>query len=327
MRLAPGFADTLASIVGRQHVRRGRIQRDGRRGATCAVIQAVPDVVVFPANTVEVAEVLSVAYDHGVAVLPGATAPAEPAIMAVSVGGIMLALDRLNEVIEVNDVERFARIQPGVSLGRLTAAAAAKGLRPPFGSEYTGVHDWGQWPILGIEFVLPSGEIVRTDDDDGHRHRLPEPVRPAGPLSVITEVTVALECARSSAEPPEDARSEVGTEVGIAYFGTVADACQAMRAVLSGGTLPARLEFVDEARLAAAAATGLLGIRSDATALLVFGGDAAAPLSLTELRLIGESCARSGALDVVVPASSAWVTSLLTATIGADSPVLTHRGA
>lgn len=255
------------------------MERDDRPGATCAVIQAVPDVVVFPATTVEVAEVLSVAYDHGVAVLPCATAPA-------------------------------------------ASAAAAKGLRPPFGSEPTGVYDWGQWPVLGMEFVLPSGDIVRTDDDS-HRHRLPEPVPPAGPRSVITEVTVALECARSSADAPDDVRAEVG----IAYFGTVADACLAMRAVLSGGTLPARLEFVDQVGLAAAAATGLLGIRSDAAALLVFGGDAAASLSLAELRLIGDSCAGCGALDVAVPASAAWVTSLLTATKGEDSPVLTHRGA
>lgn len=146
-------------------------------------------------------------------------------------------------------------------------------------------------------------------------------MRPAGPLSVITEVTVALEWARSSGSQSDDARAEVG----VAYFGTVASACEAMRTVVSGGALPVLLEFVVKARLAVAAGAGLLGVRDDTAALLVFGGDGVLPLALDELRLIGETCARSGALDVIVPASSAWVASVPAGALRTGSLVLTHR--
>jgi len=318
--LASRLTDTLAGIVGWEHVRQEYVDRSGRPGATCAVIRAVPDVVVFPASAAEVAEVLCAAHDHGVAVMPSMVGPAEPAAISVSVGGIVLGLDRLNQILEVNAVERFARIQPGVSMGQLTAATAGSGLRPPFGSDHTTIHRYDEWPVLAMEVVLPTGEIVRTDDDGGHRHRLPEPVSPAGPLAVITEVTLALEYARSAGAEP-DGKS---AEVGIAYFPTVASACQAMRTVLSGGTMPARLEFVDRARLAAAAAAGLLGVRGEAAAMLVFGDAGIMPEGL---RLIGESCARSGALDVTVPANPAWVESVLTASTLADSPILADRGA
>lgn len=141
---------------------------------------------------------------------------------------------------------------------------------------------------MAIEAVSPSGEIVHagrghTANHDGFSlGRLV--TSPGG--NVITAVTLEL--------TPELARECVEG----AYFATVADACRAMCSILASGRLPAVFEFLDRACISALNDAAQLGLRHDASALLLYAeshGDATAS---ENIRRIGQTCLAAGALEL-----------------------------
>ena len=92
-----------------------------------------PDAVVFPATATEVAEVLRIANERGVPVVPRGSGTNLSAGTVPHRGGIVLALTRMNKVKEVSGVELVAVCEPGVRTIELEQAAAEKGLLFPPG--------------------------------------------------------------------------------------------------------------------------------------------------------------------------------------------------
>lgn len=226
MALAPGIGEALVDIVGRDHVWLDPNVTRRYACRPCALIQLVPDAVVFPGSTAEVSEVLRGAHACGVPVVERSATWTRSGGMVLLAGGIVLALDRMNRIVDINGAEGIARIQPGVCAEQLHAAAAAFGVR--------GVPDWGCDPagreaafdphsrVLGLEAVLPSGEIVRTgggllagDVDDRQFLRLV--AGPDGMRAVITEVTLALDPSRTFAVP--GSRTSTASQLTVARRG------------------------------------------------------------------------------------------------------------
>ena len=92
--------------------------------------------------------------------------------------------------------------------------------------------------MLGVEAVLPTGEIIRSGgrlvkDVAGYdlRRLL---CGSEGTLAVMTELTLRLVPA------PE------ASGIGMAYFPDLADAARAVSRVLASGVLPVTLEFLDQ---------------------------------------------------------------------------------
>jgi alkyldihydroxyacetonephosphate synthase len=172
-----------------------------------------PACVVQPRSTGEVATALRVAQRHGVAVVPyglgsgvvgGATPPA---------GALVLDLARMDRLLDVNETALLARVQAGMNGGAYEATVQARGYTTgnyPQSIDRSSVGGWvatraaGQFSTrygniedlcLGLEAVLPSGEVVRIE---------PVPRAAVGPslrelflgsegtLGVITEVTFRL---------------------------------------------------------------------------------------------------------------------------------------
>src|SRR4029453_11357420 len=118
---------------------------------------------------------------------------------------ILLETTRMNRVLAVDEVSQVVRAEAGVRLPDLEDAAVAPGLklgRPPDGSGHATRGGWlsggSRWAVdrlVGLELVLPGGDVVRTPE---------VPVRPPGPdlarlvagsegtFAVITEATMAL---------------------------------------------------------------------------------------------------------------------------------------
>ncbi|GAB3009662.1 FAD-binding protein [Amycolatopsis acidiphila] len=323
MGLPAGVVDALKQIVGVDGVRLAPGELAAYARDATPLFHAEPDVVVFPRTTEQVAAVLRLATEHEVPVVPrGAGSNLCAATVPLS-GGIVLALTRMTQILEVDGDELLARVQPGVTTARLADAAAARDLLyvPDPGSRTTSTvggnvatcagglrglkYGVTRNYVLGLEAVLPTGEVIRTGGrlwKDVAGYDLTRLLTGSeGTLAVLTEVTVAL--------LPKPA--EVGT--GIAYFDSLADACRAVAAIISAGIVPATLEFLDQKCIAAVEDYAQLGLRGDAGALLLFGDDGPIEVVAGNLVRLRKICTEAGALEVTLAEDVARSDALLAA--------------
>lgn len=143
-------------------------------------LSARPDIVVRASGTRDVSETMRICDGLGVPVVPrGAGTGVTGGAVAVS-GGVILSMERMNRIIEIDERNMVALVEPGVITGDLQREARARGLMypPDPGSLDTctvggNVAEGAGGPravkygttkdyVLGMEFVLPGGAIVST---------------------------------------------------------------------------------------------------------------------------------------------------------------------
>jgi glycolate oxidase len=323
MGLTAGFVDALTDVVGLEGVRLAPGELAAYARDATPLFHAVPDAVVFPRTTDQVARILRLATEQCVPVVPRGAGSNLCAATVPLTGGVVLSLTRMTQILEISNDELLARVQPGVTTARLTDAAAARNLLyvPDPGSRTTSTvggnvatcagglrglkYGVTRNYVLGLEAVLPTGEVIRTGGrlwKDVAGYDLTRLLTGSeGTLAVITEATVAL--------LPKPA--EVGT--GIAYFESLADASRAVAAIISAGIVPATLEFLDQKCIAAVEEFAQLGLRNDAGALLLFGDDGPADVVTRTLLRLHKICAAAGALEVTLAEDIARSDALLAA--------------
>jgi D-lactate dehydrogenase (cytochrome) len=219
----------------------------------------LPDAVVYPESTDEVAAVLRWANERRVPVVPfGAGTSLEGHVIPVR-GGISLDLTRLDRVLALHLSDLQARVQAGVTRLALNAAAGAHGLFFPVdpgadatlggmaatnASGTTTVRYGGmRAQVLGLEVVLADGRVVRTGGrvvktsagyDLGALFLGSE-----GTLGVITELTLRL---YGIPDYVVAAR---------AAFPDLVAACRAAAAMIASGVPVTRVELLDGATIRA----------------------------------------------------------------------------
>src|SRR3954464_663206 len=180
-RLSMGdVAARLAEIVGDKNLLTGEeISEDYAHDEALTAEPQKPAYVAKPATADEVAELLKAATEHNVPVtargsgsgLSGAARPRE--------GGLVISFERMNQVLEVDTGNHVAVVQPGVTLSELDAHTAEAGLSyTVYPGELSasvggnvGTNAGGRRAVkygaprhnvLGLQAVLPTGEILRT---------------------------------------------------------------------------------------------------------------------------------------------------------------------
>ncbi|MCM2563392.1 FAD-binding oxidoreductase [Lutimaribacter sp. EGI FJ00015] len=204
--------DKLSAIVGATNVMTGDARARWMTEWT-GYFPSDPLAVVRPGSTEEVAQVIRLANETGTPVVPvsGNTGLAGG---TQAVGAITLSLDRMNKIHEIRPDARIAIVDAGVILSDMHQAAEAESLIFPLtfgakGSAMIGgvlstnaggsnVLRYGNTRdlVLGIEAVLPNGEVVNLmselhKDNSGYnlRHLL---VGAEGTLGVITRAVLKL---------------------------------------------------------------------------------------------------------------------------------------
>jgi glycolate oxidase len=313
----------LIDVVGRAHVLDARGDLEAYSRDATPLFQALPEVVVLPASTGEVAAVLRLATASRIPVTPRG-AGTNLAAMTVPVhGGIVLSLTRMDRILEVSSSELLAVCEPGVTTAELAAAAAAAGLLYAAdpgsrtvstvggnvatcagglrGLKYGVTRNY----VLGVEVVLPTGEILRTGGrlwKDVAGYDLTRLLTGSeGTLGIITELTLAL--------LPMPATSRTG----VAYFDSLSDASRAVAAILADGVVPATLEFLDRRCIGAVEDSTHMGLDRSAGALLLFGDDGRAESVEWALLRMGEVCDGAGARAVTLARDIAESEDLLAA--------------
>jgi FAD/FMN-containing dehydrogenase len=145
-------------------------------GTSMLFPKVMPDFLVRPGDVEEVRRILAVARKHRVPVTPVASGTQEPGTYAWF-GGMVLDTMAMNRVREINADGAYATIEPGVTMGRLSAELARHNLRCTMGSFPPGISALGNYlmtavnshrsagpldDLLGIEAVLADGAVVRT---------------------------------------------------------------------------------------------------------------------------------------------------------------------
>ena len=238
----------------------------------------LPLVVALPETVPQVQEIMALAAEMNVKVVPrGAGTSLSGGAMPLG-DGILLAMGKFNRILEIDYENRCARVQPGVANLAISDAVAARGfyyapdpssqiacsIGGNVGENSGGVHclKYGLTTnnILGLEIVLMGGDIVRLGgkhlDSEGY-DLMGLMTGSEGLLGVITEVTVRL------LPKPETARGL------LLAFPTVEAGAGCVADIIAAGIVPGGLEMMDGPAIRAAEDFQPCGYPTDAASLLI----------------------------------------------------------
>lgn len=215
-----------------------------------------PDAVVFPADEEEVSRVLKYCNDNKIAIVPrGAGSGFTGGALPVN-GGIVLALEKyMNKILEIDEKDMVAVVQPGVINADLQKAVEEKGLfypPDPASMDYSTIggnvsenaggmraakYGLTKDYVMSLKAVLPNGDIIRagkrTIKDVAGYNVAGILIASEGTLAVITEITMKL------LPKPKLKKTYMG------IFENVEQAMNAVYKSLAGGAMPVAMEFMD----------------------------------------------------------------------------------
>ncbi|MBN1954437.1 MAG: FAD-binding protein [Anaerolineae bacterium] len=274
---------------------------------------AKPDLIVLPANTQQVSEVLKVANRE---IIPVVTRGMGSGLAAGSIpfgGGIVLALTRMDRLLEIDRDNMMATAEAGIIASELADAVAREGyLYPPDptsdsystlggniacnagGARCLKYGITGHY-VMALEVVLADGRIMRlggkaTKNVTGYDlvHLI---VGSEGTLAVVTEATVRFIAA------PETER------MAQAFFPKLVDAGRAINAVLASGANPSMIEIMDETAIRSVEEFLHMGLPLDIEAILLIQTDGDEADATRGIEIAAEICRQNGATEVQVAAT------------------------
>lgn len=266
-----------------------------------------PDIVVFPVNSDEVVRIVRECNQFGVPfVARGAGTSLAGGCLPVG-GGVMIALAKMNRILEINQRDRYAVVEPGCVNVRLTRALAGSGFHyapdpssqgactiggnvaTNSGGPHTLKYGVTVNHVLGVEFVSSDGQLIQFGGPCGRGNEFDLTglfVGSEGTFGVVTKVWVRL------TRDPAACRTMLG------IFNTVADATQAISRIIGAGIIPAALEMMDQGIIGALEEAFSFGFPLDAGAVLIIEVDGLDCVVEDEAVTIIDLCMQSGAREV-----------------------------
>lgn len=267
MRLTNSLATILADRFGARF-QTGMALRQQHGATTTWLKTEAPDAVVFPETTQEVAEIVRLCAEAGVAVIPfGAGSSLEGQVNA-PFGGVSVDLTRMNRIVSLHAEDMDVVVQPGVTRKQLNADLRDTGLFFPLdpGADATlggmaSTRASGTMAVrygtmrdvvLSLEVVMPDGSIIRS----GTRARKSAAgydltrlmIGAEGTLGIITELTLRLQGI------PE------AVQALRCSFSTTAAACETVIVALQSALPMSRIELMDAATVGAVNAYSSLAL-------------------------------------------------------------------
>jgi len=296
---------------------------DERRVYECDALtthhRAMPDLVVLPGSTDQVAAVVRRCAAEDIPIVPrGAGTGLSGGAIPVR-GGVLIVLTRMNRVLDVDVANRTATVEAGCVNLDINRAVMPRGFffAPDPASQQAstiggnvaenagGPHclKYGATTnhVLGARVVLPDGEIAafgnRLADRPGY-DLIGVFVGSEGTLGICTEVTVRL-------LPLPQAVKTI-----LAVFRTIEDASNAVSAIIARGIVPVALEMIDQETTRAVEAYAKAGYPLDAGAVLLIELEGLNAEIATEAVEVETACRAHACLDLKVAGTEAERTLL-----------------
>lgn len=311
-KLSATLLSELGAIVGGENMltddeARGVYGQDETENLTFP-----PDVIVKPSTTQQVSEILKLATAHAIPVTPrgGGTGLSGGSLPVF--GGICLSMEKFNRIIEIDEKNYQAIVEPGVITQKFQEELESRGLfYPPDPASRGSCHLGGNLAecaggpravkygvtkdyVLGIEAVLPTGEIINAGSrvlKNVSGYNLTQLIIGSeGTLAVITKIIFRL-------IPWPKVRKVV-----LVAFDSLETAATAVASIFQRGITPSALEFMEKS--AVKAAEDRLGKKfpngeAGAQLLIEVDGNYAEALD-NDIAVIAEVVEQHHALDVLL---------------------------
>jgi len=247
--------------------------------ATADLKAVLPEVVVTPANTAQVAEIVKIAAEFNTPIYPrgsgtnlsGGTVPQQ--------GGIVLATVKMNKILEIDAENLTATVQPGVIIQTLNDAVAPYGLIYPPDPGTVATATMGgsvaecsgglrglkygvtKHYVQGLEVVLADGRVFHAGGKTVKNVSGYDLVKlftgSEGTLGIITEITVKL-------NPAPETRQSM-----LAVFQNLDDAAQSITGIIKSNVIPATLEIMDRVTIKTVEEYAHVGLPAAEAVLLI----------------------------------------------------------
>lgn len=214
----------------------------------------IPQAVIIPETTEEISSAVRILFESKVPFVPRGAGTGLSGGCLPAGGGVIILLTRLTRILEINHRDRYAVVEPGVINQKISDSSKKHGLcfapdpssghvctiggnvAENSGGPHTIKHGVTANHILGLEVVMPDGEIVSfggvTGDTQGY-DLTGVFCGSEGTFGIITKITVKL-------IPLPESYS-----LFYAVFESVDDVSRSITGLLNAGVSPAALEIID----------------------------------------------------------------------------------
>ncbi len=267
-----------------------------------------PDGVMVPGNIDQISKIMDIASKEKINIIPRGAGTNICGSSVARKGGMMMAFHRLNRILEIDHESMCAVVQPGVVNADLQKEVEKQGLMyppdpaslfvstiggnvalnagGPRGVKYGVTRDY----LLGLEVVLPSGEVVRTGGKALKSVSGYDLTRlmcgSEGTLGIFTEIILRL-----VPLPPAKATLQ-------AIFSDLDDAATTVSAIIGSGIVPTTLELIDRVVLEVIRDYGGAQFPEGAEALLLIEVDGEKEVVEGQGERIEQFCRKRGAVSV-----------------------------
>lgn len=322
--LAPEVRESLLRLLGPERFRDDQETLVTHSYDATPMLQSLPDAVVYPETTAEVQHILKLANEHRIPIVPrgaasnlcGGTVPVQ--------GGMVVAMSRMNQLLELDSDNLTATVQPGLNTKRFhqeverrrlfyppdpssmvistlggNIMEGAGGLR---GLKYGTTKDY----VIGLEAVLPSGEIIRTGGKlykDVAGYDLTKLlVGSEGTLALITEATLKL------------LPAPIVRQTMLVAFADIYGAARSVSRIVGERIIPATLEIMDQPTIRVVEDYNHIGLPTDVQAILLIEQDGQELDSVKrDMNAMKDICAAEGATDIHMAQNEAEAEQLMMA--------------
>ena len=276
--LPPGLLTALQVAVGPDNIITELSEKVVYDCDGLTLHKSMPAAIVFVKNTAEVSAVVRACSAANYPYLArGAGTGLSGGAMALN-GAVVIEVARMNRILEINAADRYAVVEPGVVNVNLTKACAVHGLHyapdpssqgsctiggnvaENSGGPHTLKYGVTVNHILGIEIVLPDGEVMTLGGPVAGTPGydiLGTYIGSEGTFGVVTKVWCRL-------TPNPEAVKTL-----LAIFPSVDSASRAVSGIIAAGIIPAALELIDNTIVKAVESWLHLGFPLDAGAVLL----------------------------------------------------------
>jgi glycolate oxidase len=245
--------------------------------------QFLPDIVLHPASATEISRIMLLANEELIPVFPRGAGSGFTGGSLPTKGGIVLSTERFDKILEIDEENLVATVEPGVVTEQFQQAVEKVGLfYPPdpaslkFSSLGGNVAECAGGPrcvkygvtkdyIIGLEVVTPTGDIINTGGQTMKGvvgYDLTKLLCGSeGTLGIITKIIIKL-------LPLPEAKQTM-----LVMFDSIDGAAQAVSAIIKGKIIPTTLEFMDGRTIECVRQATDLDVPKGANAVLIIEVD------------------------------------------------------
>jgi glycolate oxidase len=319
-KVTPEVIAALQKVVGAENVKTDpeTLDRYKTDEETDPSLFHLPEVVVLPANTKEVAGIMKVANKFVVPVTPRSAGTSVSDGAIPTKGGIVLLMEKMNKIIEINEAAMYMTVEAGVLTKDIQEAAKAKNLlyagdpcsadscmiggniATNAGGNRAVRYGTTRDQIYAIEVVTPTGDIVNLGarlKKKSTGYCLEQLVMGSeGTLGIITKAVLKL-------QPLPPYRLDL-----LAIFTDLSKAVTLVPNLIKKGLNPTSVEFMDNkfVRSSSDYCETKLPHYEDGYYLIVTIETFNEEELDTKMEQLDEICENSGAVDVLEADDRVW---------------------